>query len=57
MPPMRILLVDLCGSAERANFWTAFSNVTVALVPLLFALNYHPESRDAEMVRQLGGQV
>lgn len=58
MPHMRILLVDLCGTIERANFWAAFSNVTVGLVPLIFALNYRPESRDAtEMVHQLGDQL
>lgn len=38
------LLIELCGTAERASFWLAFSNVTLVLVPLIFALNYEPES-------------
>src|SRR2546423_4859775 len=38
------LLVELCGTAERANFWLACSNVTLVLVPLIFALAYEPET-------------
>src|SRR5438445_3274447 len=41
---LRILLIELCGTAERANFWLAFSNVTLVLVPLIFALAYEPET-------------
>lgn len=37
------LLIELCGTAERASFWLAFSNVTLVLVPLIFALDYRPE--------------
>jgi hypothetical protein len=40
---LRSLLVELCGTAERANFWLAFSNVSLILVPLIFALDYKPE--------------
>lgn len=42
-PHLNALLVELCGMAERASFWLAFSNVTLVLVPLIFALNYEPE--------------
>lgn len=38
--PLHAILVDLCGTAERANFWRAFSNVTFALIPLVFALEH-----------------
>ena len=41
---LRALLVELCGTTERASFWLAFSNVTLVLVPLMFALDYTPES-------------
>src|SRR5256885_16067542 len=41
---LRSLLIELCGTAERANFWLAFSNVTLVLVPLIFALAYEPET-------------
>jgi len=40
---LRILLIELCGTTERASFWLAFSNVTLVLVPLIFALDYKPE--------------
>ncbi|PYT80847.1 MAG: hypothetical protein DMG40_11345 [Acidobacteria bacterium] len=40
---LKSLLIELCGTAERANFWLAFSNVTLVLVPFIFALDYRPE--------------
>lgn len=40
---LKNLLVELCGTEERASFWLAFSNVTLVLVPLIFALDYKPE--------------
>ncbi len=36
------ILVDLCGTLERARFWTSFSNVTLILVPMTRALGYRP---------------
>jgi hypothetical protein len=41
---LNALLIELCGTKERASFWLAFSNVTLVLVPLIFALDYKPES-------------
>src|SRR5947208_9286971 len=43
-PHLNALLMELCGTAERARFWLAFSNVTLVLVPLIFALDYNPDS-------------
>jgi hypothetical protein len=43
-PPLRKQLQESCGNPERAEFWTAFSNVTVALGPVIFALQYPPEA-------------
>jgi len=40
--PLQVVLTDLCGSVERARFWTAFSNITLFLVPLVLALNTKP---------------
>ncbi len=40
---LRQMLIELCGTAERARFWLAFSNVTLVLVPLIFALGYEPQ--------------
>jgi hypothetical protein len=39
---LRTLLIELCGTVERASFWLAFSNVTLLLIPLIFALDYKP---------------
>lgn len=41
---LRLLLVELCGTVERASFWLAFSNVALVVVPLIFALDYKPEA-------------
>ncbi|HEY4837636.1 MAG TPA: hypothetical protein VIH72_03455 [Candidatus Acidoferrales bacterium] len=41
--PLRALLTDLCGTADRASFWCAFSNITLFLLPLLFMLDYSPD--------------
>src|SRR5437867_2666716 len=41
-PHVRAILVDLCGTRERAGFWTAFSNVTLVLTPLICSLIVPP---------------
>jgi hypothetical protein len=41
--PLRSVLTDLCGTADRASFWCAFSNITLFLLPLLFMLDFRPE--------------
>ncbi len=41
--PLRSLLIELCGTRERASFWLAFSNVALVLIPLIFVLDYKPE--------------
>jgi len=43
-PPLRKILTELCGTAERAAFWTAFSGVVLTAVPVIFAMQYHPEN-------------
>ena len=55
---LRSLPIELCGTAERANFWLAFSNVALVLVPLIFALDYRPEfGRDNPVVFEIAGQL
>jgi hypothetical protein len=41
--PLRLVLTDLCGTADRALFWRAFTNITLFVFPLLFMLDYRPE--------------
>lgn len=33
--PLRILLVDICGTEQRAGFWALYASVLVILAPLL----------------------
>lgn len=42
-PFLKRVLLDLCGADSRAQFWIAFTNIMLILVPTLFALGYHPE--------------
>jgi hypothetical protein len=41
---LRKLLIELCGTPERADFWRAFSNVMLLLVPVIFALQVAPDA-------------
>ena len=41
-PPLRRILIDLCETEDRADFWTAFTHVTVVLFPLLCAMFHRP---------------
>ncbi len=55
---LKAILIDLCGTVERARFWTAFSNVTLTLVPVIFALHHHPEAGPLpSLVFELGAQL
>jgi hypothetical protein len=40
--PLRQQLQELCGNAERAAFWTSFSNVMLVLTPVMFAMLVDP---------------
>jgi len=56
--PLRSILTDLCGTIERANFWLAFCNVTLVLVPLIFALSSQPEvEANRSAVFEVGSQL
>jgi hypothetical protein len=57
-PSLHGVLVDLCGTATRAAFWTAFSTVTVALTPIMFALHYRPDlSAESHAVFEISKQL
>src|SRR5689334_8425125 len=55
--PLRALLMELCGSAERAGFWVAFSTTSLVLVPLVFALAYQPTSPSGPVILEVAAQV
>lgn len=59
-PFLRRILVDLCGTEERAQFWTVFSSILLIGLPVIFALGFRPEARTMEdqffeVVARLGG--
>ena len=61
-PYLHRILVDLCGTEERAQFWTAFSNILLLGLPILIALTYQPEAKTAEglffeMISRLSGNL
>jgi hypothetical protein len=57
-PSLQDILTDLCGTAQRAAFWTAFSNVTLGLTPVVFAMHYRPDHGDAApAVFAIGSQL
>ena len=47
-PFLRKVLLDLCGTEDRAQFWAAFSNILLIGMPILFALNYRPYAKNPE---------
>ncbi len=57
-PHLKSILTELCGTPERARFWAAFSNVTLVLVPLIFALQYRPDvSPGTSVILEIGAQL
>jgi len=57
-PHLYNVLVDLCGTGERAKFWTVFSNIILMLVPIAFAMSYQPDiGHDTPVVFQVTDQL
>lgn len=59
-PFLKKVLVDLCGTEERAQFWTVFSNILMIGLPMIIALTYKPEAANAielffEITRKISG--
>lgn len=49
-PHLKRMLVDLCGSEQRAQFWTVFSQIVLVVVPIIFGMGYHPRVMDAQNI-------
>lgn len=47
-PFLKRVLLDLCGTEDRANFWLAFSNILLIGLPVTIALNYRPFAGNTE---------
>jgi len=43
-PYLKRVLLDLCRTNERAQFWMAFSNILLIGLPLIIALGFRPEA-------------
>jgi MFS family permease len=57
-PFLKRVLVDLCGTEERAQFWTAFSNIMLVILPVIFGLGFYPlESNTEALFFEVAGQV
>jgi hypothetical protein len=41
-PALRRVLVDLCRTEARAQFWTVFSNILLIILPVIFGMGYQP---------------
>lgn len=41
-PFLRRILVDLCSTDDRAQFWTTFTNIVLVALPLISALGFTP---------------
>ena len=46
---LRRILVDLCGTTDRARFWEVFSCILLVGMPLIFGMGYTPQ--DGETAR------
>lgn len=49
-PHLKKVLSDLCGTEERARFWTVFSNLLIILTPMLTAINYYPSRCEGSLL-------
>jgi uncharacterized membrane protein YhaH (DUF805 family) len=61
-PFLSRILVDLCGTEERAQFWSVFSSIILVGLPLLISLTYQPEASSAEalffeIARRISGNL
>jgi hypothetical protein len=57
-PHLQALLIELCDTIDRARFWVAFSNISIVLVSVVFALAYKPNIVSGESaVFESGNQL
>jgi hypothetical protein len=61
-PFLHRILADLCGTEERAQFWTVFSSIVLVGLPFLISLTYQPEASNAEglffeITRRISGNL
>lgn len=47
--PLRQILLDLCGTEARAEFWLVYSNLMLLITPLLFVFMFGLSSKTEEL--------
>ncbi len=47
-PHLWRVLVDLCGTEPRAQFWMAFTNIFLLGLPVIIGLGFRPEATNLE---------
>ena len=56
-PPLKRILVDLCGTEERAHFWTVFSVIILVATPFLMGMGYHPAGQGTALFFGMATQI
>jgi hypothetical protein len=61
-PHLKRILVDLCSTEERAQFWIVFSNILLVGLPLILAFGYRPKANEVdelffEVIGRLSGNL
>lgn len=54
---LRHILVELCGGQGRADFWRAFSNIAIILMPAIFAICRIPDLTGSSVLSELSDQL
>ena len=49
-PHLKRILVDLCNTEVRADFWLAFSSIFLVGWPLVLGMGYNPTAKTAEVM-------
>jgi len=47
-PHLGRILVDVCGTEQRAQFWTVFANIILVGLPVIIGLGFRPEATTLE---------
>ena len=47
---LRRILVDLCGTEERADFWLAFASIFLVGWPVVLGMGYSPDAKMIELM-------
>ena len=56
-PFLRRILRDLCGTDDRAQFWTTFTNIILLSLPMISALGFSPTTSLANPLTVVARQL